>query len=289
MPQRGTIFADLHTHTTASDGVLTPTELVRRAFERGLKALAVTDHDTVAGVSEAARIAAELQMWFCSGIEISAYLRGRERHILGYGMDVGHRGIAEYARRARAHRERRAERIVERLLRERRVKKFSMDDVRAESKNAVVGRQHIAMAMWRRGIVRSVRQAFDIYLADEALAEDERWEFPAAEAIALIQEAGGLAVVAHPSRALDGEDFQDLLDAGIDGVELHHPSHDADVCLLYKTLAEQHNLLKTGGSDFHGGNKRDGSNIGRYGLTKDDFDEFSNALAELACGGAQKI
>jgi predicted metal-dependent phosphoesterase TrpH len=277
MPQRGTIYADLHTHTTASDGSFTPTELVQRAFERGIKAIAITDHDTVAGVEEARTAAKERGMWFTSGIEISATLEGREIHILGYGVDTSNHALLDYANRARTYRRERAERIITRL-RELGVKKLTMADVREIAGDGVVGRQHIALAMQRKGLVRTVREAFDKYLADDALAFTAKWEFPIKDAIALIHNAGGLAVVAHPAKVISGEQFDALLAAGLDGVELHHPSHDRDVCQLYALLAEQHELVITGGSDFHGGNKRDGSNIGRYGLMQEDFGQFADKI-----------
>lgn len=279
MPQRGTIHADLHTHTTASDGSLSPTFLVQRAFERGVKAIAVTDHDTVAGVEEARAAAKERKMWFTSGIEISATLEGREIHILGYGIDTSNHALLDYVHRARSYRTERAERIIERL-RELGVKKLTMRDVREIAGEGVVGRQHIALAMQKKGIVRTTREAFDKYLADDAIAFTAKWEFPIQDAIQLIHDAGGVAVVAHPAKVISGEQFEAMLEAGLDGVELHHPSHDTDVCRLYALLAEQHGLLTTGGSDFHGGNKRDGSNIGRYGLMKDDFTSFASELTK---------
>ncbi len=279
MPQRGTIHADLHTHTTASDGSLSPTLLVQRAFERGVKAIAITDHDTVAGVEEARAAAKDRKMWFTSGIEISATLEGREIHILGYGIDTSNHALLDYAHRARAYRTERAERIITRL-RELGVKKLTIRDVREISGEGVVGRQHIALAMQKKGIVRTTREAFDKYLADDAIAFTAKWEFPIQDAIALIHDAGGVAVLAHPARVISGEQFEAMLSVGLDGVELHHPSHDTDVCKLYSLLTAQHGLLATGGSDFHGGNKRDGSNIGRYGLMKDDFTIFAKELTK---------
>lgn len=277
MPQRGTIYADLHNHTTASDGAYPPTDVVQRAFERGVKAIAITDHDTVAGVEEAREAAKARGMWFTSGIEISATLEGREIHILGYGLDTSNKALLDYARETRQYRDDRAERMIT-LLRERGVKKITMRDVREISGEGVIGRQHIAKAMWKRGLVKSVREAFDKYLADEAFIQTVQREYPVEKAITLIHDAGGVAVLAHPARVISGEQFTSLLKAGLDGVELHHPSHDTDVCQLYTILANEHHLLTTGGSDFHGGNKRDGSNIGRYGLMKDDFLPFAEAL-----------
>ncbi len=278
MPQRGTIYADLHNHTTASDGAFTPTEVVQRAFERGVKAIAITDHDTVAGVEEAREAAKARGMWFTSGIEISATLEGREIHILGYGVDTSNKALLDYAHETRAYRNSRAESIIA-ALQERGIKKFSIRDVREVSGAGVIGRQHIAKAMWNKGLVKSVREAFDKHLADELLPEAAQREFPVQAAIALIHEASGVAVLAHPARVISGEQFDALLAEGLDGVELHHPSHDTDVCQLYSILAKEHNLLTTGGSDFHGGNKRDGSNTGRYGLMQEDFLPFAEALA----------
>jgi hypothetical protein len=298
--QRGTIFADLHTHTTASDGAHTPTMLVQRAFERAVKAIAITDHDTVAGVQEARQAAEERGMTFLSGIEISATLHTatlgnklhqREVHILGYGVDEQHRALQKYALRCNTEREQRAERILTRLA--ELGKPLTLAEVQAVSGKGVIGRHHIAIALRNAGFVRTVRESFDKYLADDAPAAVPKWSFPADKAICLIHDAGGVAVLAHPARVVSAEDLETLTNAGLDGIEIHHPAHDGETAQYYDYYTRQHAMLASGGSDYHGGSKRDDSNLGRFGLVRDDFTQFLEALhlrraANAASDTAQK-
>jgi 3',5'-nucleoside bisphosphate phosphatase len=290
--RRGTLFADLHTHTTASDGAHTPTMLVQRAFERAVRAIAVTDHDTVAGIAEARAAAEERGMAFLSGLEISATLGNatlgnitletdeleREVHILGYGVDESNDALLRYSEDCFAERTHRAERIISRLNELK--KPLTMNAVREVSGNGTIGRHHIAIAMRNTGLVRTVREAFDKYLADDAPAAVPKWSFPAAQAIQLIHDAGGVAVLAHPARVVSEEHLEALIAAGLDGVEVHHPAHEGLVAEYYAYFTESRHLLASGGSDYHGGSKRDDSNLGRYGLTHEDFTSFIEALEQ---------
>jgi predicted metal-dependent phosphoesterase TrpH len=258
--QRGTIFADLHTHTTASDGAHSPTMLVQRAFERALKAVAVTDHDTVAGVAEARKAAEERGMAFLSGIEVSATMNGvgvkntdtknslqREVHILGYGVDESNHTLLKYAAECEKERTRRAERIIARL--QELGQSLTLQDVRRVSGDGVIGRHHIATAMRNAGMVRTVRDAFDKFLADDAPAAVAKWTFPADKAIQMIHAAGGVAVLAHPARIVSDDDLETLVSAGLDGIEIHHPAHDGFTAQFYEYFTETRNLLASGGSD----------------------------------------
>ncbi len=284
--QRGTIFADLHSHTTASDGAHTPTMLVQRAFERALKAIAVSDHDTVAGVAEARKAAEARGMVFLSGIEISASMTiqgstqatEREVHILGYNVDEKNAALLHYCVRSEKERQRRAERILARLA--ELGKKLTLEEVRAISGNGVIGRHHIAIALRNAGIVRTVRQAFDKYLADDAPAAVAKWTFPAAKAIELIHHAGGVAVLAHPGQVVSAEQLEELISCGLDGVEVHHPAHDGMLAQYYQYFTDTRQMLASGGSDYHGGSKRDDSNLGRFGLVQSDFERFYATLQE---------
>jgi 3',5'-nucleoside bisphosphate phosphatase len=290
--RRGTLFADLHTHTTASDGAHTPTVLVQRAFERAVRAIAVTDHDTVAGVAEARTAAEARGMAFLSGIEISATLESatlgnitlenaepeREVHILGYDVDESNVALVRYSKECYGERTRRAERIVTRLHELK--KPLTMGAIREVSGNGTIGRHHIGIAMRNAGLVRTVREAFDKYLADDAPAAVPKWSFPAAAAIRLIHQAGGVAVLAHPARVVSEEHLEMLIASGLDGVEVHHPAHEGLVADFYAYFTESRHLLGSGGSDYHGGSKRDDSNLGRYGLTQEDFTRFTEALEQ---------
>lgn len=289
--QRGTIFADFHTHTTASDGAHTPTMLVQRAFERAIRAIAVTDHDTVAGVEEAREAALSRGMTFLSGIEISAMIEKQsatahntvlekvhlqEVHILGYGFDETNRAITKYAKQCSEERTRRAEQILSRLT--ELGKPLSMEQVRAISGTGVIGRHHIATALRNAGMVRTVREAFDKYLADDAAAAVAKWTFSAEKAIELIHGAGGVAVLAHPAQVVSAEQLNKLMEWGLDGVEIHHPAHDGMTAQYYQIFANERQILASGGSDYHGGSKRDDSNLGRFGLVEEDCRKFLTHL-----------
>ncbi|TAE27848.1 MAG: PHP domain-containing protein [Candidatus Kapaibacterium sp.] len=279
--QRGTIFADLHSHTTASDGAHTPTMLVQRAFERALKVIAVTDHDTVAGVAEARNAAEARGMGFLSGIEMSASLTDatqREVHILGYNLDEENTALLQYCTHTTKERQRRAERILARLA--ELGKHLTLEEVRAISGDGVIGRHHIAIAMRNARIVRTVREAFDKYLADDAPAAVAKWTFPAAKAIELIHHAGGVAVLAHPGQVVSAEQLEYLISSGLDGVEVHHPAHDGMLAHYYQYFTDSRQILGSGGSDYHGGSKRDDSNLGRFGLVQSDFECLHSALQE---------
>jgi 3',5'-nucleoside bisphosphate phosphatase len=280
------IFADLHTHSTASDGAITPSALVQRVFERGIKALALTDHDTVSGVEEA-RVAAEARgMAFLSGIEISAtYIptetsieKTREIHILGYNLNIFNPALQAYTHECRSHRETRAKLIVARL--QDLGIPLAMATVEAESggDSGIVGRQHIATALLKAGFVSDTREAFDKFLADDGVAFVAKWTFPIADAIRLIHSAGGLAVLAHPANNTTEQEFTALVEAGLDGVEAHHPSHDRTVAELYGYLAARHGLFVSGGSDFHGGSKRDNGHLGRFGMLREDFEQLTKRI-----------
>jgi predicted metal-dependent phosphoesterase TrpH len=155
-----------------------------------------------------------------------------------------------------------------------------MDAVREVSGNGTIGRHHIAIAMRNAGLVRTVREAFDKYLADDAPAAVPKWSFPAERAIQLIHESGGVAVLAHPARVVSEEHLETLISSGLDGVEVHHPAHEGLVAEFYEYFTETRQMLASGGSDYHGGSKRDDSNLGRYGLTHEDFTRFVGALEQ---------
>ncbi|MCS6808978.1 MAG: PHP domain-containing protein [Bacteroidota bacterium] len=274
------IYADLHSHTTASDGSLPPSILVQRAFEKGIKVLAVTDHDTIAGVQEAQAAALERHLCCISGIEISSSLYQEELHILGYGINIHNSALAEYTHIIRRYRHSRVEHILAWLYRNHHIR-LTIDDVQAiAGTNAVLGRHHIAAALCQHGIVDSRREAFTRYLSDSTLLRHTQTVYPAEEAIALIHHAGGVAILAHPSEHLHSDSFTTLLRLGIDGLEVYHPSHCRSTCILYTALAKQYKLLITGGSDFHGSTSRDTRNLGRYGLTKPDFQAFLSLYME---------
>jgi len=255
-------YVDLHCHSTASDGTLSPTELVRLAKDSGLSALALTDHDTVAGTAEAASAAGSLSLDFLPAIEISCqYPHPGTMHLLGYGIDPNSPVLRDLTQRLIAARDNRNPRIIARLN-ELGVA-ITMDEVEREAGGDVVGRPHIAAVLVRKGYVSSIKHAFDKFLGTTGLAYFDKERLTARQALDLVHQSGGLPVLAHPCQLRTTNDAElervvkDLVDLGLAGIETIHSDHDASMVERYTRLAERYGLLKTGGSDFHGGNKKD--------------------------------
>lgn len=253
-------YCDLHCHSTASDGTMRPQEVVRLAKSNGLSALALTDHDTVAGVAAAADEAKKLGIDFLPGIEISAvYPQPGTLHILGYGVDPHSQVLHDLTRGLREARNNRNPQIIQKLN-ELGVA-ITMDEVKQQAGDGVVGRPHIAAVLHKKGYVSSIKQAFDKYLGQGGAAYFDKERLDPQKAFELIRQSGGLAVLAHPIQLRTQNDAQldrvvkDLLDMGMAGIEVLHSDHDATWIEKCSKLADKYRLLKTGGSDFHGRNK----------------------------------
>ncbi|HEY4329387.1 MAG TPA: PHP domain-containing protein [Phycisphaerae bacterium] len=267
-------FVDLHTHSTASDGTLSPAALMRAASDAGLAAIALTDHDTGNGLKDAAAEAARLNLRFVPGIEISAdYPNPGTLHILGHFIDPDSPGLANMSRILLEGRNARNPQIVARL--NQLGCNISMQQVEAIAKErvppgipVVIGRPHIAEALVRANCVASIRQAFDVYLGTTGSAFFPKERLTPRQAIDCIHQSGGLATVAHPVQlrcdnpAHLSTIIGNLKDAGLDGIEVWHCDHNENATKLMLELAKRYNLLPTGGSDFHGSPKPDVS-LGR--------------------------
>lgn len=246
--------ADLHTHTTASDGQYVPEKLVRLAAERGIEVLAVTDHDTLDGLGRAVRAGAGEGIRVVQGVELSA----REYpnlHILGYAFGENPAALAELCRQMRERRERRKYWIID-YLREKGVD-IPLEEVEALA-GGVIGRPHFARVMVRHGYVSDNREAFDRYLDTEEFQElNDRFKAGARECVGAIKASGGMVSFAHPYQvelengALE-ELVRQLMDYGLDAIECYYPRHTPEQTAFYLHLAERYALHITGGSDFHG-------------------------------------
>jgi 3',5'-nucleoside bisphosphate phosphatase len=255
-------YCDLHCHSTASDGSLPPTEVVQLAQRSGVSAMSLTDHDTVAGVPEAAAEAARLGIDFVSGIEISCEFRAPGTlHLLGYGVDPQSEDLQALTRQLIEARDNRNPRMIAKLN-EVGVA-VTMDEWEQEAGGDVVGRPHLAQILVRKGYVSSVKNAFDKYLGQGGLAYFDKERLAPRQAFDLVRQAGGLPVLAHPIQLRTENDAQlervvkDLVDLGLAGIEVMHSDHTPELVEKYTKLADRHGLLKTGGSDFHGQNKKD--------------------------------
>ncbi len=252
---------DLHTHSTASDGTLTPEELVDLAAEKGLRAIALTDHDTIGGIPAALERGNHRRLLVIPGVELGArWNGGGQMHILGYYIDHQHPFLLDRLSWLRARRRERAEKIVSQLH-EIGVP-ISPDRVFQLAGIGSVGRPHIARVLLEAGYVQTVSEAFDRFLKAGAPGFVEKIQFTSREAIELICSSGGVAVLAHPATlrlSPDGPALRDclekLISEGLRGIEVYWSKHDKSEISYYEQLATRYALIITGGSDFHGSNK----------------------------------
>jgi 3',5'-nucleoside bisphosphate phosphatase len=256
MPQ----YVDLHCHSTASDGSLAPAAVMRLAKEAGVSAMSLTDHDTVAGVPEAAAEAQRLGIDFISGIEISCeFCHPGTMHLLGYGVDPNSSVLAGLSRELIEARNNRNPRIIQRLN-ELGVK-VTMSEWEDAAGGEVVGRPHLAQIMVRRNYVSSVKLAFDKYLGQGGAAYFDKERLPPRRALDRVFASGGVPVLAHPYQLRCTNDSEletvvkNLVDMGLAGLEVMHSDHDEKLVAKYSKLADRFGLVTTGGSDFHGSSK----------------------------------
>lgn len=244
---------DLHLHTTASDGRLTPTELVACVTAAGIDVFAVTDHDTTDGIDEAAAEATRHGAHLITGIEITAVDRGRDVHMLGYFFDRQHPELAQFLVTQRASRIQRIADMAARLdLLGMPVDVRPLLEDAQEQNSKSIGRPRLARAMIDAGYVATTREAFDRWLGQGRPAFVERVGPSPSGVIEIVHRARGLVSLAHPGRTRIDEQIPALRDAGLDALEAYHSDHDDSTARLYVRLAAQLGLLVTGGSDFHG-------------------------------------
>jgi len=244
--------AELHAHTTFSDGELTPEQLVEAALRTELRALAVTDHDIVDGVAPARAAARGHGLEIVPGVEFSTNLGGHEIHVLGLFIDEGNEQLIASTVRSRQYRHERAGEIVTRL-RELGVE-VRIDDVEAVCAEGSIGRPHIAQAIVDYGAVRTLDEAFQRFIGVGRPAFVPKPTIDATEVIDVVHRAGGVAILAHPGSSRVGEEqIRDLAALGLDGFEVHHPKHRPAARKKLQRLIDDSGLLPSGGSDFHGG------------------------------------
>lgn len=250
-----TALCDLHTHTTASDGQYAPAQLVKLAKERGLSVLAVTDHDTIAGVDEARRAGETLGIQVIRGVELSAK-DYPNCHILGYGFRDGDTELARLCEKFRAGRDERKYKIVD-FLREKGVD-IDLNEVEELAGGEVIARPHFAQALVRRGYAATNREAFDRYLDTEEFRQRvKRFKADAKTCVETVKAAGGKVSLAHPYQmGLPDGELEGLVSRlkvwGLDAVECYYPKYTLEQQQFYLHLADKYELHQTGGSDFHG-------------------------------------
>ncbi len=245
----GPAFIDLHTHSTASDGTLPPEQVIEAAARCGLKALALTDHDTIGGIPAAREAGERLGIRVITGVELSAFQEGHEVHVLALHLsqlDTLHKRLEDL----RASRFSRAEKIVEKL--NALGIPITLDEVLLQSNGGAVGRPHVARALIARGVVHDFRDAFMRYLGGSGSAFVPKDKLSIEDAIAIAHDAGALAIWAHPGDGGRREQLEPLVAAGLDGVEIRHPSHSGEDIKRLQALTDFFGLVPSGGSDWHG-------------------------------------
>jgi 3',5'-nucleoside bisphosphate phosphatase len=252
---------DLHIHSTASDGTRTPAQIVQIAVDEGLRAISITDHDTLEGSRVALNCPLPDHLHFISGVEISTqapegFAIGGSLHILGYGVDVNHGPLLQALADLQQARDTRIPRIIDRL--NRAGIPIGMRQVQALVGDGSPGRPHIARVMVAMGEVSDIDQAFDRFLSKGRPGYVDKYRIECRVALDLIRKAGGIPVLAHPYLVPGGKtrELDDLIarlcDLGLMGIEAHYPDHPPEAIQYYLELAARYNLLITGGSDYHG-------------------------------------
>ncbi len=242
-------YIDMHIHTTASDGELSPVEIIDYALSKGLAGVAITDHDTIAGLEAAICYGRKKGMLVIPGIELSTEYKDEEIHILGYGIDYSNPELLNTLEILHNERTIRAEKIIRRL--NDNGFKIDFQEIRDIAQEGVIGRPHIARGLISKGYIETVQEAFEKYLNKGCPAYVPRYKLSPFDAVDLIKGAGGIAVMAHPGLVKNSALVEELIGHGIDGIEVYHPDHSQEKSKAFLALTVKYGLLVTAGSDFH--------------------------------------
>jgi 3',5'-nucleoside bisphosphate phosphatase len=270
------LLIDLHLHTTASDGRSSPHELVREAAAVGLTAIAVTDHDTTNALAAVKAAAAPMGIACVPGIEITAVHHGRDVHVLAYFIDAANSELARFLEDQREDRRRRLFEMADALDRigapidREAIQAANTDSTRAP------GRPILADLLVRAGHVRTIPEAFTRFLGTGRPAFVSRRGASPADVVALVARAGGVASMAHPGKVHVDHLIPELVRAGLGAVEVYHPDHDQAATARYRELAREHDLLVTGGSDYHGPGSGREAGLGQVTLPPQDYERLIN-------------
>ncbi len=248
-------------HTNFSDGFNSPLQLLKKVKAEGIDCVSITDHDSLSAFDEATEFGNEIGVEVIPGVEISSDVKDREVHILGYFVEPGNSELERYLKFFREERIKRAERIVIKI--NNLGMPLKIDDVLDLAKNSTVGRPHIAQTMLEKGFVNSYYEAFNKYLGNDCPAYEKKVHVSPQSAFKIINDAGGLSFIAHPGY-MEENLLKELIEAGVDGIEVIHPSHSAQQTKFYKGIASEYFLLESGGSDFHGGRREDDRKLGKF-------------------------
>ena len=271
-------FADLHIHTTASDGEYSPQAVVQAAKAQGFTAIAITDHDTLSGLKEAEDACLTLGIELISGIEISTVWCQKEIHVLGYLIDNTDQKFLDKLKEMKTSRRERIEKMVVRL--NELGFKISLDKVQKVAGTGAIGRPHVAKVLMEENYVKSMKEAFIKLLSPGCPAYIPRYKITPHEAIKMIRAVEGIPVIAHPGINPDDDIIYQLVEEGLLGIEVWHPEHTPSLVKKYYELAKRCGLLVTGGSDWHGNNK-EGSALGKIKIDYKYVEELKSKKHEI--------
>ncbi len=277
------IIADLHTHTINSDGTFTVEEIVKKASEKGLKALAITDHDTVDGLLDSKKLDEYEKKYgvkIIKGIEMSCNLNGKDVHILGYFLNLEDQNFLNELSRISEIRNERNQKIVKKLADLNLP--VTMNDLNKIVKGNVISKAHFAEAMLEKGYVSCKSDAFKNYLGKNGVAFVEKRDYKPIDAVRILARNGAFVSLAHPKLITENTDeveklIVELVKYGLRGIEVNYYSFSKSDKEFYKKIAEKYNLIITGGSDFHGGNRVNVS-LGETGLNSSEFENLKKSL-----------
>lgn len=267
-------FTDLHIHSTISDGMLSPKEIVIIAKKKGIRCISVTDHDTVDSQKILSKLIKDKDLIIVPGIEISTEYKGNEIHILGYFMDINNKSLNDNLKVLQGSRKERAIDILKKL----QCINISISTEEININKSSIGRPHIANALVEKGYATTVKNAFNQYLIKGKPAYVDRYKLNYKEALGLIKDSGGISVLAHPGEIYKGEKIENIIKEfkvyGLKGIEVFHPSHSTTEINDYYNLAKKYSILITGGSDCHGILVNNELLLGTYGLNENLTNKF---------------
>lgn len=272
-------YIDLHVHTTASDGMFSPKEVVRWAHKKNLKAIAITDHDTIDGIQEALIEGEKLGIKVIPGIEINTDYRGLEVHILGYYIDYKEPWFNDLLKEIRLARYNRAKKMIEKL--NSLGIAISLEEVVEIAGTASIGRPHIARILEKNYVVQNSKEAFEKYIGMNQPAYVERYKITPSEAIKVILRCKGIPILAHPGLIKDYSIVRELVGSGLQGIEVFHTKHSEEDIYLLSKMAKQYDLIITGGSDCHGVLYNNQPILGSLNISRHYLDRLEDKLATL--------
>jgi predicted metal-dependent phosphoesterase TrpH len=268
--------ADLHLHTTYSDGILSPNDIIKKSYENDLTVISITDHDNVGALTEAIEWAKQFNIEVVTGLELSVTLNYKDVHLLAYFFDHTNQRLLDYLSFFRYERLKRAERIVQKLNNIN--VPLKLDAVLDQAGIGSVGRPHIASALLEEGLTETYHEAFHKYIGVGAPAYEKKYQLSPLEATQLITQAGGLSFLAHPGKYTTDMELLELIQVGLDGIEVVHPSHSEARQEFYRSVINQYFLLECGGSDYHGGKRNDEDVFGVYTISLETVEEMRSRL-----------